>query len=229
MKTTKRQLKRIIREMHPRAGVDNAIADYLDFVEAKGHITPAASSVIASYFVSKGNWDASHMRMLGDHYGIPVEDIQREASIQRKEMAAAGGLQYGTMPAIQGPRTRGASPPRGMPDGRLGRLGESKMKITKRQLRRIIKEEKARLLAEQPGRPMPKAVEVERDALLVVDQLQYAFFDALEELGVDAETAEGIEHYLKRHAELDTALENGLHDYKKKLNMMGGIPKPRSI
>ena len=95
------------------------------------------------------------------------------------------------------------------------------MKITKRQLRRIIKEEKARLLVEQRT--------VENEAAIVTDQLQYAFFDALEELGVDAETATNIEYYLKTTAELDTALENGLHDYKKKLNMMGGTPKPRSV
>ena len=104
------------------------------------------------------------------------------------------------------------------------------MKITKRQLRRIIKEEKARLLAEQPERPMPKAVNIERDAMIVLDQLQYAFFDALEELGVDADTAENIESFLKSRKEFtDEALFNGLHDYKKKLGMMGGKPKPRSI
>ena len=99
------------------------------------------------------------------------------------------------------------------------------MKITKRQLRRIIKEEKARLLVEQPS---PDHT-VERDASIVTDQLQYAFFDALEELGVDAAMAEAIENFLKTTAYLDTALENGLHDYKKKLDMMGGKPKPRSI
>jgi hypothetical protein len=145
MKITKRQLKRIIREMHPRAGVDNAIADYLDFVEAKGHITPAASSVIASYFVSKGNWDASHMRVLGDHYGISAEDIQREVSIQRKEMAAGGLSQE--VPELTGGR-RSSWQVR-----KEKELGESKTKITKRQLRRIIKEEKQKLLKEQDGDP----------------------------------------------------------------------------
>jgi len=103
------------------------------------------------------------------------------------------------------------------------------MKITKRQLRRIIKEEKARLLVEQPERPTPKAVNIEQDAMIAVDQLQYAFFDALEELGANTETAEGIEYYLKTTAVLDTALENGLEDYLKKLKMMGGKPKPRSV
>jgi len=103
------------------------------------------------------------------------------------------------------------------------------VKITKRQLRSIIKEEKARLIAEQPGRPMPKAVQFEQDAMIAADLLEGAFFDALEELGADSKTAEGIEYYLKTTAVLDTALENGLHDYKKKLDMMGGKPKPRSV
>ena len=90
MRITKRQLRRIIQEIHPRAGVDNTIADYLDFVEEKGHVTPSASSVIASYFISIGNWSAPDMRALGDQYGIAVEDMQREIKIQREEMAAGG-------------------------------------------------------------------------------------------------------------------------------------------
>ena len=103
------------------------------------------------------------------------------------------------------------------------------MKVTKRQLRRIIKEEKARLLNEQPRRPMPKGVAIERDALIVADKLEGAFFDALEELGADAQTAADIEYFLKSTAVLDTSFANALEDYKKKLDMMGGMPKPRSI
>jgi len=139
MKVTKRQLKRMIREMHPRAGVDDAIFEYEEWARERGS-PPGASSVIASYFISLGNWSAPDMRMLGDHYGISSEDIQREVSIQREEIAADGDFKYASMPPMQGPRTKGASPPRGMPDGRLGRLGESRTKVTKRQLRRIIKE-----------------------------------------------------------------------------------------
>ena len=148
MRITKRQLKRIIKEMHPRAEVDNALFDYEEWARERGS-PPGASSVIASYFISLGNWSAPDMRMLGDHYGISSEDIQREVSIQREEMAADGDFKYASMPPMQGPRTKGASPPRGMPDGRLGRLGESRTKVTKRQLRRIIREERARLLKEE--------------------------------------------------------------------------------
>ena len=103
------------------------------------------------------------------------------------------------------------------------------MKITKRQLRRIIKEEKARLLAEQPRRPMPKGVAIERDALIVADKLEGAFFDALEELGADAQTAADIEYFLKSTAVLDTSFANALENYNKKLDMMGGNPKPRNV
>ena len=54
-------------------------------------------------------------------------------------------LEYASTLPMQGPRTRGASPPRGIPSGRG--MGES-VKITKRQLRRIIREQKANLLNE---------------------------------------------------------------------------------
>ena len=44
------------------------------------------------------------------------------------------------------------------------------MKITKRQLRRIIKEEKGRLLSEQAGN---------NEALILVDAIQYAVYDSI--------------------------------------------------
>lgn len=45
----------------------------------------------------------------------------------------------------------------------------TKMKITKRQLRRIIKEEKARLLAEQPGPTGPKGTKAAAGLQAVAD------------------------------------------------------------
>ena len=114
------------------------------------------------------------------------------------------------------------------------------MKITKRQLRRIIREEKTRLLNEitpddpyaSVGGPDPspqKGDSIDTDTAIVVDQLEYAFFEALEELGAGPQAAGEITRMLKTTAYLDTALDNGLEDYLKKLKMMGGIPKPRSV
>ena len=107
------------------------------------------------------------------------------------------------------------------------------MKITKRQLRRIIKEEKAKLLRESmeelppPGADRKKPVTT--DALILADTIQYAVFDGLEELGVDAATAESvIEHLYGRMDIVKESLFNGLEDYKRKLDM-SGKPKPRSI
>ncbi len=96
------------------------------------------------------------------------------------------------------------------------------MKITKRQLRRIIKEEKAKLLKEQ-------APDLDSDAKFVATQIAEGLFDALEELGADAQTAREIHHLLKTTAWLDSSLDTSLNSYLKKLNMMGGKPKPRSV
>jgi len=95
------------------------------------------------------------------------------------------------------------------------------MKITKRQLRRIIKEEKARLLKEQAPNP--------DDAMYAANTAGGSLFDALEDLGADAQTAREIHNLLKTTTWLDDALDQALNSYLKKLNMMGGTPKPRSI
>jgi hypothetical protein len=168
MKITKRQLRRMIREMHPRAEVDNDIFDYEEWARERGS-PPGASSVIASYFVSKGSFSAPDMRMLGDHYGISAEDIQREVSIQRKEMAAGGLSQE--VPELTGGRksswqVRKEKERKNMKPG--DRPGEHKLdfgkdigtynyrnegarvKISRRQLRRIIKEEASLLNETRP-------------------------------------------------------------------------------
>ena len=108
------------------------------------------------------------------------------------------------------------------------------MKLTKRHLRRIIQEEMNHLRETQnwkplsaahaeelsgPPRPVPKAVQTETDALIAIDALEYAFFDALKELGVNSDDAEGIAYYIKTTAELDTAIDNAVHDYKKQIDM----------
>ena len=107
------------------------------------------------------------------------------------------------------------------------------MKITKRQLRRIIKEEKAKLLRESmeelpppgAGRKPPTST----DASISVDQIEFAVQDGLEELGVTAEQADEIIRQLYNRPDMiKEALANGLYDYKKKLGITGK-PKPRSI
>ena len=102
------------------------------------------------------------------------------------------------------------------------------MKITKRQLRKIIREEKSRLLKEQFGvnyNPTP----IDKDAVAASKSIAYSLFETLEELGADAQTAREIHHLLKTTAWLDSALDKTLNDYLKKLKMMGGTPKPRNI
>ena len=107
------------------------------------------------------------------------------------------------------------------------------MKITKRKLRRIIKEERAKLLRESmeelpppgAGRKPPTST----DASILVDQIEFAVQEGLEELGVTAEQADEIVRQLYNRPDmLKEALANGLYYYKKKLGITGK-PKPRSI
>ena len=101
------------------------INDYKKWVKEHGHITPASSSVIATYFVSRDRDDPVtqgwNHRVLADEFGIDQHDLTLELKRQRAE--------------------KGTS------------LGESKMRVSKRQLRRIIKEEKARLMREASPEP----------------------------------------------------------------------------
>ena len=70
------------------------------------------------------------------------------------------------------------------------------MKITKRQLRRIIKKEKQKLLRESMEELPPPGADrkptTSTDALILVDQIGYAVHDGLEELGVTADQADEI-------------------------------------
>tara|TARA_B100001057_G_scaffold393840_1_gene402868 strand:+ start:2187 stop:2513 length:327 start_codon:yes stop_codon:yes gene_type:complete len=108
------------------------------------------------------------------------------------------------------------------------------MKITKRQLRRIIKEEKAKLLRESMEELPPPGADrkssTSTDAIVLVDDyIQAAVFDGLEEMGLDERGAnEIIRQLYNRPDMIKKALANGLNDYKRKLGMTGR-PKPRSI
>lgn len=108
------------------------------------------------------------------------------------------------------------------------------MKITKRQLKRIIKEEKAKLLRENMEELPPPGADRKPPAstdatILAEDFIQAAVYDGLEELGVTAEQADEIIRQLyNRPDKLKEALANGLYDYKRKLGITGK-PKPRSM
>ena len=79
------------------------------------------------------------------------------------------------------------------------------MKITKRQLRRIIKEEKARLLSEQAGN---------NEALILVDAIQYALYDSIvDELKLKPEEMEMVkDSLLSKQEEITVAIENAFED-----------------
>ena len=107
------------------------------------------------------------------------------------------------------------------------------MKITKNQLKRIIKEEKQKLIRESmeelppPGADRKKPVNT--DALILADAIEYAVTDGLEELGVDAnEAAQMINLLYNRMDIVKESLFNGLESYKRKLRVTGR-PKPRSV
>ncbi len=93
------------------------------------------------------------------------------------------------------------------------------MKITKRQLRRIIKEEKARVLLEQAGN---------NEALILVDAIGYAVYDSLdEEMGIKPEELEAVKDSLmSKQAEIIESISNAFEDYTKKLTMSGGNARP---
>ena len=117
MKITKRQLRKLIRESHPRAVVDDAMVDYEMWVEEKGHVTTGSSSVMATYILDKGIEDDHELHQtLADAFKLDHDDVMRDLKRQQEERSI--------------------------------NMGESRAKITKRQLKRIIKEERSRLLKE---------------------------------------------------------------------------------
>ena len=108
------------------------------------------------------------------------------------------------------------------------------MKITKKQLRRIIKEEKALILSESMEELPPPGADrkppTSTDAIILAeDYILTAVFDGLEELGLDEDGAnEIIRQLYNRPDMLKKALADGLNDYKRKLSMTGK-PKPRNM
>ena len=83
------------------------VEDYVAWAEENGHITPSASSVVASYIVEDPKREAYKV-MIADAFGMAVSEITREVKRQQSESSIT--------------------------------MGESKKRITNRQLRRLIRE-----------------------------------------------------------------------------------------
>ena len=68
------------------------------------------------------------------------------------------------------------------------------------------------------------------DAMIVMDVIEYAITDALdEELGIRPDQLEALRDEVYRRKDLlEEAIKNGFESYERKLNMMGGSAKPRN-
>ncbi len=88
MRITKRQLRRIIKEVKQKLSEspESIISEYEAWVRSEGHVTAAASSVIASFLHSRGIESIGLMKILGNHFGIDPEDVLREWERQQTEL-----------------------------------------------------------------------------------------------------------------------------------------------
>ncbi len=110
MKITKRQLRKIIKEVHPdyeglpQSDIDyyELADDYAMWVKENGHITPAASSVMATYFLEMGlEDDHEKHEMLGKAFKVAhndiMSDIRRQKTEERARISERSSPEY-TMP-----------------------------------------------------------------------------------------------------------------------------------
>ena len=96
MKITKRQLRRIIKEVHPEyQGLPQSDIDYYELADdyvlwvedfGQGVESPSNPGVMASYFLEKGleNDHAKH-EMLGKAFKVGHDDIMRDIKLQQAE------------------------------------------------------------------------------------------------------------------------------------------------
>ena len=120
MKISKRQLRRIIKEYGGRpydpmeypAGMDTRgynpvtgdipqgyteedmhLDNYDSWTKETGQVTPAASSVMATYFVEQGLQDDHKLHeLIASSFGVDPEDVMRDIKRQQKEYEAGGVL-----------------------------------------------------------------------------------------------------------------------------------------
>ena len=88
MKITQKALKKIINEADSNMWIDS----YLDYVNSAGHASPASASTIAAFLISKGIESVGYMRILGDRFGVPLDDIVKDFNRQQEKKAPTSGL-----------------------------------------------------------------------------------------------------------------------------------------
>ena len=71
-------------------GGSDPVDDYVAWAEENGHVTPAASSVVASYIVEDPKREGSKV-VIADAFGMMVSEITREVERQQEEKAAMMG------------------------------------------------------------------------------------------------------------------------------------------
>ena len=159
--------------------------EYEKWARDSGHVTPAASSVIATYFVEQGlTHDKEHIDTIAAGYRIDPQDVMRDIERQQAESA----------PPLDPDRLQYAMDPEPMstPSSRARLKTESSMRITKRQLKRIIKEEKRCLLSEA-SIAIPQE-EVDRAVLQIFhSDGQVMMVDVYDRLRMDGYTDEDID------------------------------------
>jgi hypothetical protein len=83
-------------------GISQAlIDDYNSWVHKEGHVTPAASSVMASYLITnRMEEDHDAHQMMADFFGLTHEDVMRDIKRQQSEQVASmgEGTSLGNMP-----------------------------------------------------------------------------------------------------------------------------------
>jgi len=158
MKVSKRQLRRIIRE-YTRDPMERSYAatveNYEAWVQEMGHITPSASSVLATYLVDKElDTDAERISVLTSEYKLDPRDVKHDINRQLRELgvieeAEGSTKKYDDDSALKGGQSK---LPDGLQKGIIDKTVEDReedeeeerkeknesVRITKRQLRRII-------------------------------------------------------------------------------------------
>jgi len=89
MKITESQLRKLVKEFSVDKWKQQIVSMYQQWVKDEGHITPAASSVMATYFREKeAGPDA--LEVLTSHFGIETRDVIQDLHRQRRERKIQG-------------------------------------------------------------------------------------------------------------------------------------------